>query len=108
IGSLAANIASHGTGALAIADCSVKGAGTGELDRWPANVIHDGLAEVVEAFGVIEGASVARFFYSAKADGDDRFGSRHPTVKPIDLIAYLVRLVCPAGGLILDPFAGSG
>jgi site-specific DNA-methyltransferase (adenine-specific) len=105
-GSLAANIRAHGTGALAIADCSVRVAG--EADRWPANVIHDGLAEVVEAFGVIEGASAARFFYSAKADGDDRFGSRHPTVKPIDLMAYLVRLVCPTGGTVLDPFAGSG
>lgn len=35
-------------------------------------------------------------------------GSRHPTVKPVDLMAYLVRLVTPPGGLTLDPFAGSG
>jgi len=106
-GSLAANIASHRTGALAIEDCSISAAG--EVDRWPANVIHDGLAEVIEAFGEVEGgASAARFFYSAKAGDDDRFGSKHPTVKPIDLIAYLVRLICPAGGTVLDPFAGSG
>lgn len=32
----------------------------------------------------------------------------HPTVKPIDLMRWLVRLVTPAGGLVLDPFAGSG
>src|SRR5699024_2008699 len=32
----------------------------------------------------------------------------HPTVKPIDLMAWLVRLVTPADGTVLDPFAGSG
>lgn len=32
----------------------------------------------------------------------------HPTVKPIELMRYLVRLVTPPGGLVLDPFAGSG
>lgn len=52
--------------------------------------------------------SAARFFYSAKADADDRLGSKHPTVKPIDLMRYLVRLVTPPGGVVLDPFAGSG
>jgi len=49
-----------------------------------------------------------RLFYSAKADKDDRLASRHPTVKPVDLMAYLCRLVCPPGGTVLDPFAGSG
>jgi site-specific DNA-methyltransferase (adenine-specific) len=55
-----------------------------------------------------DGAQPARFFYTAKADGDDRLGSRHPTVKPLDLIRYLVRLVTPKGGTVLDPFAGTG
>ena len=32
----------------------------------------------------------------------------HPTVKPSDLMRWLVRLACPAGGLVLDPFLGSG
>jgi site-specific DNA-methyltransferase (adenine-specific) len=54
------------------------------------------------------GGSAARYFYSAKADAEDRLGSKHPTVKPVDLMAYLVRLVTPPGGLTLDPFAGSG
>jgi DNA modification methylase len=35
-------------------------------------------------------------------------GNNHPTVKPTDLMAYLCRLVTPKGGLILDPFCGSG
>lgn len=55
-----------------------------------------------------DAGSAARFFYSAKADADDRLGSKHPTVKPIDLMRYLCRLVTPPGGLVLDPFAGSG
>ena len=32
----------------------------------------------------------------------------HPTVKPVDLMAYLIQLVAPPGGVVLDPFAGSG
>jgi site-specific DNA-methyltransferase (adenine-specific) len=115
-----------------------------KLGRWPANVIHDGSDEVMEAFAeydapgqfaAVKGSepsnsaryiygglagrhaprepvgdrgSPARFFYCAKADKQDRWGSRHPTVKPVELIRYLVKLVCPAGGTILDPFAGSG
>lgn len=54
------------------------------------------------------GGSVARFFYTAKADATERLGTKHPTVKPTDLMAYLIRLVTPPGGTTLDPFAGSG
>ena len=53
--------------------------------------------------------SAARFFYTAKASKDDRDkGNTHPTVKPTDLMAYLCRLVTPPGGVVLDPFMGSG
>lgn len=106
--------------------------------RWPANVIHDGSEEVVGAFpesgpgpgnthsakenggGIFGGGrmgieniykdegSAARFFYTAKAGADDRLGSKHPTVKPLDLMQYLVRLVTPKGGTVLDLFAGTG
>lgn len=55
-----------------------------------------------------DAGSSARFFYQAKADSDDRLGSKHPTVKPVDLMQWLVRLVTPKGGLVLDPFAGTG
>jgi hypothetical protein len=48
------------------------------------------------AFGARnDGGSAARFFYTAKADAEDRLGSKHPTVKPLDLMQYLVRLVTP-------------
>ena len=55
-----------------------------------------------------DSGSAARFFYTAKADAYDRAGSKHPTVKPLDLMQYLVRLVTPRGGTTLDPFAGTG
>jgi hypothetical protein len=110
--------------------------------RWPANIIHDGSAEVVALFpdsvssggsgeasrqsanatfrgdmnahlganagGLGDSGSAARFFYTAKADAGDRIGSKHPTVKPVDLMQWLVRLITPPGGLVLEPFAGSG
>ena len=56
--------------------------------------------------------SAARFFYCAKASkaernmGDNK--NNHPTVKPIKLMEYLVRLVTPKEGIVLEPFAGSG
>lgn len=63
----------------------------------------------VTGFG--DAGSAARFFYVAKADSNERpeaGGVQHPTVKPVDLMRYLCRLVTRPGGLILDPFAGSG
>jgi len=54
------------------------------------------------------GGSASRYFYSAKASLRERAGSRHPTVKPLALMRYLVRLVTPPGGIVLDPFLGSG
>lgn len=106
--------------------------------RWPANVIHDGSDEVTGMFPGARSAgnypsesegtgrgvtymprkkqgqlyddtgSAARFFYAAKASKRDRAGSKHPTVKPISLMRYLCRLITPPGGLVLDPFAGTG
>lgn len=154
--------------------------------RWPANLIHDGSAEVLALFPAADGAhsgvkgaepsmagtglqgrprkrlaaprvggaggvgfamgagerredvgSAARFFYCPKAtrkdrnDGCDsaevpavgsgatmrdceeakwsaRNGNDHPTVKPTELMRYLVRLVARPGAVVLDPFMGSG
>jgi DNA modification methylase len=54
--------------------------------------------------------SAARFFYAAKASSAERNAGLddHPTVKPAALMQYLCRLVTPPGGLVLDPFTGSG
>jgi site-specific DNA-methyltransferase (adenine-specific) len=51
------------------------------------------------------------FKYSAKAPGAERpsaDGVSHPTVKPLELMRWLVRLITPPGGVVLDPFAGTG
>ncbi|WP_316207571.1 DNA-methyltransferase [Bradyrhizobium sp. SZCCHNR3118] len=134
-GTVAENVIEHGVGALNIDGCRI-GADAG---RFPANVIHDGSAEITALFpesnssggkqtsghdgqmrmgrtsgdganagGLGDSGSAARFFYSAKADDHDRVGSKHPTVKPVDLMQWLVRLVTPKGGLVLDPFGGTG
>jgi DNA modification methylase len=53
----------------------------------------------------------SRFFYTAKAGPAERItvdGEKHPTVKPLALMRWLVRLVTPPGGTVLDPFCGSG
>ena len=60
------------------------------------------------AGGLGDEGSAARFFYSAKASKADRAGSKHPTVKPVKLMQWLVRMITPPGGTVLDPFAGSG
>ena len=57
----------------------------------------------------LDNGSAARFFYCAKASPSDRGpDNTHPTVKPTDLMRYLCRLVTPPGGVVLDPFMGSG
>ena len=98
--------------------------------RWPANVLHDDCEDVLRGMG-----EAARFFYTPKACKEDRddgcemmeeMPSRcmenpdtrgrpiptksniHPTVKPTDLMRYLCRMVTPPGGIVLDPFTGSG
>ena len=180
VGTVAANVLEHGTGALNVDGCRVaadpadlgdpsrfsvsrKGGDSwdrqdkGMFDagrrggwrngapagRWPANLIHDGSDEVVGlfpetgqspdpgrpirrgkrtapiyggqtnaegtlGFGFGDSGSAARFFYTAKATAAERQGVTHPTVKPLDLMAYLCRLVTPPGGIVLDPFMGSG
>lgn len=55
----------------------------------------------------------SRFFYVAKASSGERNAgladrNPHPTVKPIELMRWLVRLITPPGGTVLDPFCGSG
>jgi site-specific DNA-methyltransferase (adenine-specific) len=87
--------------------------------RWPANLLHDGTHEVATMFPQAGPDSAARFFncfppdmdplfYQGKAGKKDRAGSTHPTVKPIALMQHLIRHITPPGGVVLDPFAGSG
>jgi site-specific DNA-methyltransferase (adenine-specific) len=56
-----------------------------------------------------DSGSAARFFYCAKPSKAERGeGNTHVAVKPLALMRWLVRLVTPPGGTVLDPFAGSG
>ena len=58
-----------------------------------------------------DNGGASRFFYSAKAPKSERpnvDGVQHPTVKPLAIMRWLIRLVTPPGGTVLDPFAGSG
>lgn len=56
-----------------------------------------------------EATGASRFFYTAKASKSERGeGNQHPCVKSLKLMSYLCRLVTPPGGVVLDPFMGSG
>lgn len=84
--------------------------------RYPSNVILD------DAVGELLGEE-SKFFYCAKPTVEEKNRyleknrarlvtsprkNHHPTVKPIELIRYLVRLITPKSGNVLDPFLGSG
>jgi DNA modification methylase len=170
IGTVAANVLEHGTGALNIDGCRIDGGpvqkpcgqvggygdhertgvyekGTGaqwhDTGRWPANVVIDPDAadELDTQSGTLVSGSrkagnytglgyhgwenvnlpavngdsggASRFYYVAKPTKTERNlglpnGNPHPTVKPVNLMRWLVRLVTPPGGTVLDPFLGSG
>lgn len=138
VGTVEANWREHGTGALNIDACRVGDAtgrwpanlihdGSDEvLHAFPeapgqqGRARTDGAEQGNNTFGAlkhitkhpeprIDSGSAARFFYCAKASKTDRGdGNNHPTVKPSSLMRYLCRLVTPDGGLVLDPFMGSG
>ena len=175
IGTVAANVLAHGTGALNVDGCRIEHANEADLatslsknpgrsdavtsgvygadrpqqrvntsGRWPANVVLDeSQAEALDeqsgdttryfqaprqgdgksidgsVFGQHAGDGIgyndtggaSRYFYVAKADASERprvNGTAHPTVKPLSLMRWLVRLVTPPGGTVLEPFAGSG
>lgn len=90
--------------------------------RWPTNALFGHGPECVDGGDCQPGCPVDdigdphRFFpvfrYQAKAPTRERprldDGTAHPTVKPLELMRWLVRLVTPPGGTVLDPFAGSG
>ena len=65
--------------------------------------------------GYNESGTAARFFYCAKASKSERnlglpegTTNKHPTVKPLSLIEYLIKLISVGDSIVLDPFMGSG
>jgi DNA modification methylase len=117
-----ANVLEHGTGALNVDACRMGATSAERSGRWPTNVLFghgmdctDG-GDCQSDCPIPELGGEARFFpvfrYAAKASRSERprlaDGTAHTTVKPLSLIRWLIRLVTPADGLVLDPFAGSG
>ncbi len=62
--------------------------------------------------GYNDSGGISRYFYSPKPHSNEKNigceDNYHPTVKPIELISYLIRLVTPEDGKVMDPFLGSG
>lgn len=88
-----------------------KSSGGGGVKAPGKNGIYNSYSghEYPQQLGLGDSGSAARFFYCAKANKKDRGeGNDHPTVKPTELMSWLVRLVTPQGGVVLDPFMGSG
>lgn len=113
--SIVRQVHATGTGALNLAATAIpapdlEGQDGEIVTRYPPNVLHDGSPQARAIFPLEKsnGPSAARLFYCAKANKADRRGSKHPTVKPQAVMQWLIRLVCPRGGRILDPFGGSG
>jgi site-specific DNA-methyltransferase (adenine-specific) len=182
VGTVAANVLAHGTGAINVDACRIESGpspsverrkhaapamsigatgwttparppsyneqrGGEALGRWPANVALDEEAAAMldeqtgerksgiavqrnggggltyggkrhatmrnDDWGYSDSGGASRFFYTAKASRAERtmrsaVDNKHPTVKPVSLMRWLVRLVTPPQGSVLDPFAGSG
>lgn len=163
VGTVAANVLEHGTGALNIDGCrfapgakewpgpsgkipeypngprgntgsgaAFGGRGLGrrdepvfahDLGRFPANLVHvpkasrkerergtEGLPTRTgaEAVGRAEGSPGSLSPGAGAGRTAREIRNFHPTVKPVRLLRWLCRLVTPPGGLVLDPFAGSG
>jgi hypothetical protein len=129
------NVLAHGTGAINVNACWLGE--TRDVAGWPPNVLlsADAAADLdahvagaaryfyadkastdereagLEAFDVgprwNDGRKATDKDYPSHRGATDR-RNMHPTVKPIDVMRWLVRLVTPPGGVVLDPYAGSG
>lgn len=109
VGTVADNVLTYGTGAININATRVNGTD----GRWPPNLTIDD--HVASDLDVTAPGGRSRFFptfrFEVRAPTRERpkvDGIAHPTVKPLALMRWLVRLVTQPGGTVLDPFAGSG
>ena len=81
----------------------------GGIDSSSKLVYSGGIGKNLKGFRVGDSGSVARFFYTSKASRAERGeDNTHPTVKPIAIMEWVTKLICPPGGTVLDPFIGSG
>ncbi|MGY0788060.1 DNA-methyltransferase [Azospirillum argentinense] len=100
-GLLLDNVMKFGTGTLNVNACRVQG--EDGLNRYPANFVGD------------IGPEFEKHFFAPRATSGEKdrylppgMINTHPTVKPVELLRWLVRLVSVPGGMVLDPFMGSG
>jgi len=71
--------------------------GGNDAGRYPSNII-----------GEVE-SEHQKYFYSPRATRKEKgTDNDHPTVKPVDLMAYLIKIYSPVDSIVLDPFCGSG
>jgi DNA modification methylase len=97
----------HAPGTNRNGKSSLFGLGHGEDVQKPGYTDAGGASRFFANFPAEEDTS--RMLYCSKASKKDRGeGNRHNTVKSTTLMSWLVKLACPEGGLVLDPFAGSG
>jgi site-specific DNA-methyltransferase (adenine-specific) len=81
----------------------------GGNDNSSKRVYGGNIGKGTKGFRLGDSGSVARFFYTTKASRAERGeDNTHPTVKPIAIMEWVTKLVCPPGGTVLDPFIGSG
>ncbi|MGX1632679.1 DNA-methyltransferase [Streptomyces albidoflavus] len=110
--SLVGGLLRHGVGGLNIAACPAKGGG------WPTNILlgHDCESGHCEPGCPVRDTGTAARSYpvfrlesrTPAAERVEVDGVHHDTPKPLALMRWLVRLVTPPNGTVLDPFAGSG
>ena len=103
-GTVAANVLKWGTGGLNVDGCRMAhgdpawpGPQDDGAERWPANIYHCAKPSRSE-----------REAGCGHLPNPNGIHNIHPTVKPIQIMAWLCRLVTPPGGVVLDPFMGSG
>jgi DNA modification methylase len=106
-GAAAVTVFEYGTGALNLGECALTSVVDGSEDerRVPSNVFLD--RSQAEALDASAGSDVSRSFWVSKPSARERVllnGVAHPTVKPLDLMRQLVRLVTPEDGTVLEPF----
>jgi DNA modification methylase len=137
VGRVDDNLEALGTGALNIDAARIERDGSNG-GYWPAHVALSHADACTSESCSTDCAvqmldpSVSRLFFCAKAARPEREAgcealpersvqiytgkhhparlvrNRHPTVKPVELMRWLVKLAAPQGGVVLDPFAGSG
>ena len=113
---LAKNALAYGCGPINTGACP------GPDGRQAGNVLCEAAPDVVDAFPMVSAKTSAASYFSAFGWSPDEEDAKnwhycakykvseyeHCTIKPVSVMRWLIRLLCPPGGVVLDPFSGSG